>query len=224
MHDSHEPIEPWPEPDWEEIKRRAFEESDPAATKHGHDAVEARLFLLGQGLAVFLDVSHRSKSLVIDPEADDEARVTRILSDEILPGKFLLQRTEGGGDYIVPLADKILGERAQPSRAMQSEWKGRLRAAVAESPQPDVNSRLMDVSVRLLDLGAHLADETNLRYWMSSRNICTRDRRDFQAILRLVGLESESERYWSVMRQILAAHHLAARGESPPNRRKALVK
>lgn len=206
----HEPVEPWPEPDWEEIERRALEESDPSA-RHGQDVVEARLFLLGQGLAVFLDVSHRSTSLVIDPKADDDARVKRVLSDEIEPGEFLLHRTEGGGDYIVPLANQILGKRAQPSRVMQSEWKRRLRDAVAASQEPDSSSRLMDVSVRLLDLGAQLADETNLRYWMSPRNICTRDRRDFQAILELVGLGSEIERYWTVMRQILAAHHRAGR-------------
>ena len=94
---------------------------------------------------------------------------------------------------------------------MQDEWKRRLRETVAASPEVDVSSRLLDISVRLLDLGAHCADEANLRYWMSPRSICTRDRRDFHAILTLVALESEFDRYWSVMRQILAAHHRAGR-------------
>ena len=101
-----EPIESWPEPDWGEIERRALEESEPTS-KYGDEATEGRLFLLDHGLAVFLDVSHRSTSLVIDPEADEDARVRRVLSDEIGVGTFLLRRTESGGDYVLPLADQV---------------------------------------------------------------------------------------------------------------------
>lgn len=205
-----EPIEQWPQPDWAEITRRGLDLAEPG-TLNDQDEAEARLFLLGCELAVFLDVSDGSTSLVIDPDSDDAARVLRVLSDEIEPGTFLLLRTEGGGDYIPPLADKLLGEQARAYRAMQAEWKRRLRDAVAASREVDVSSRLIDVSVQLLDLGAQRADENNLRYWMSARSICTRDRRDFRAILTLVGLDSEFDRYWGVMRQILAAHHRAGR-------------
>jgi hypothetical protein len=205
-----EPVESWPELDWGEIERLAIESSGDGL-EHPHDAVEARLFLLGEGNAVFLDVSQGSTSLVIDPDAEDDDRVKRVLTDEIAPGTFLLRRTEGGGEYIIPLADKILGKRAGSHRAMQADWKHRLREQVANSPQSDSNSRLLDVCMRLLDLGAHLADETNLRYWMSPRSICTRDPRDFRAIMELVGLSADAEKRWGVMRQILAAHLQAGR-------------
>lgn len=196
--------EAWPEVDWEAISRSAL-----GTEGARHDLVEARLFLLSGGLAVFLDC--RSSALVIDVEAEGNQRVTRVSSDDIEPGTYLLLRTEGGGDYIVPLADQILGDRAKGHRAMQQDWKERLRHVVATSPEPDVRNRLIDVSLRLIDLGATRADEGNLRYWMSARNIKTQDMQHFRAIMELVGLGAEADRYWGVMRQILAAHHQAGR-------------
>jgi hypothetical protein len=196
--------EAWPEVDWEAISLSALG-TDGAR----HDLVEARLFLLSGGLAVFLDC--RSSALVIDVEAEGNQRVSRVSSDDIVPGTYLLLRTEGGGDYIVPLADQVLGARAKGYRAMQRDWKERLRHVVATSPEPDVRNRLIDVSLRLIDLGATRADEGNLRYWMSARSIKTQDMQDFRAIMELVGLGSEADRYWGVMRQILAAHHQAGR-------------
>lgn len=203
-----QPLENWPEPDWEEISRRAY--SSVEHVKHG-ELVEARLFFLGEGLALFLDVSNRSTSLVIDPDADDDAKVQRVLSDEIQAGAFLLRRTESGGDYIPPLADQILGSHAPVVRAMQREWKEGLRKAVNESAQSEANLRLLDVSLQLIDLGAARADEANLRYWLSSRNIKTRDKKDFNAIMKLIGLASDIDRYWVAMRKIMAAHHQAGR-------------
>ncbi len=203
-------LDNWPELDWREISRQALQNS-PEAGKSSQDFVETRLFSLSDGLAVFLDVSNRSTSLVIDPEADGDARVRRVPSDEIEIGTFLLRRTEGGGDYILPLADQILGERARPHRAMQRHWKERLREIIAGSSQHESSLRLMDVSLRLIDLGATRADEGNLRYWISSRSISPRDKKDFQAILQLTGLKAQSGEYWTVMRQILAAHYEAGR-------------
>jgi hypothetical protein len=203
--------EKWPELDWEAIARHALEGTSGEPMRQGQELLETRLFSLSGGFAVFLDVTNRSTSLVIDPAAHGIEQVRRVLSDDIEPGTYLLRRTEGGGDYIVPLADQILAEKARPHRAMQSHWKGRLRQVVAASSEAEASRRLMDVSLRLIDLGSQRADEANLRHWMSARSIGTRDKRDFQAIMELVGLGSEGDRYWSVMRQILAAHHQAGR-------------
>jgi hypothetical protein len=201
--------EEWHDLDWEAIARRALEGPDGEPARQGPELLETRLFSLSGGFAVFLDVTNHSKSLVIDPTAHGVLQVRRVFSDDIEPETYLLRRTEGGGDYIVPLADQILAEKAGPHRAMQRHWKERLRQVVAASTETEASGRLMDVGLRLIDLGSQRADEANLRHWMSARCIGTRDKRDFQAIMGLVGLGSEADRYWSVMRQILAAHHQA---------------
>lgn len=201
--------ENWPDLDWEAIARRALEGPNGEPARQGQELLETRLFSLSGGFAVFLDVTNRSRSLVIDPAADGVQQVRRVFSDDIEPGTYLLLRTEGGGDYIVPLADQILAERAGPHRTMQRHWKERLRQVVAVSSETEASGRLMDVGLRLIDLGSQRADEANLRHWLSARSIGTGDKRDFQAIMGLIGLGSEADRYWSVTRQIRAAHHQA---------------
>lgn len=202
-------VEDWPTLDWEAISLNALKSGREEAALQGADEVESRLFILSGDLAVYLDC--RATVLVIDSEAEDNQRVKRLLPDNIEPGMFLLRRTVGGGDYIVPLANQILGDRAKGHRSLQQHWKEKLREVVAASREPDVSSRLIDVSLRLIELGATRADEQNLRYWMSARNISTRDLPHFRAIMQLVGLGAETERYWAAMRQILAAHHQAGR-------------
>lgn len=202
----------WPDVDWQGITERALGDESDEAARAQQDLVEARLFTLNAGLAVFLEVTKGSTSLVIDPREEDEmSRVRRVISDEIAPGTFLLLRTEGGGDYIVPLADQILGDRAKACRAAQRHWKERLRDAVAGSSEEGVNLRLLDVSLRLSELGSKRADEANVRHWISARNIVTRDKGDFKAIMDLIGLGSEVDQYWALMRQIRAAHLQAGR-------------
>jgi hypothetical protein len=51
----------------------------------------------------------------------------------------------------------------------------------------------------------------NVRNWISPRNIRTWDYEDFLAIMRVTGLESEAEEYWSAMGKIVKAHHRAGK-------------
>ena len=171
--------------------------------------VDARVYLLEGGAIACLDASRDTRHLVIDLHAEDEeypadrpAKVTRVRTSDIEPGMFLVLRTRGGGDYIVPVADRILGQSALRCRMMQREWKVRLANAVADSD-------LGRVCADLQTLGGARANEANVRYWLSERSIRPRDRGDFAAILRLTGLHDELSEYLEITAAIEAAHRRA---------------
>ncbi len=193
-----DPDEGWPGIDWAALERRASAVL-AAAPGEEQDEVQARLLALHGGQAVLLEEQEGATSLVIDLREDETARVTRVCTSELEPGMFVLLRTEGGGDYIVPVADLLLGERAVEHRQAQREWKLRLRTFIQEN---DIGQ----VARWLRELGAVRADETNLRHWASDRGIATQDRGTFAAIMRLLHSEKDTDRYWGMMRTIRAAH------------------
>ncbi len=173
------------------------------------DDAEARLFQLEGRKGVFLDAEDGSKALVIDFEGEDEeeqqqGRVKRIATSAIEPGMYLLLRSGGGGDLIVPVADKILGGKAASRRKFQQLWKTKLRQAVR-------TEGAYNVCLRLKGHGSIRANEVNLRNWMSERNIRTEDQRDFAAIMQLVGLGTDAGRCWQIAGEIDSAHRQAGR-------------
>jgi len=111
---------------------------------------------------------------------------------------YVLLRMTGSGDYILPIADWLLGTEAARLGSRQREWKSQLRTIVSQSSS-------LQVSLQLLDLGSNRANETNVRNWTSSRNIKTHDPQDFAAIMKLVGLADHAEEYWNAMARISQA-------------------
>lgn len=164
--------------------------------------VEAICVFLEDDWAVFIEASEGAKTLVIDPDEDANNRIARVFTKEIKPGMFILVRTSGGGDYIVPVADKIMGSQAQHAREYQKRWKELLRNYAKRNG-------LFKTSIDLLDLGSGLANEINVRNWMSPRSIRTRKYNDFLAIMKLIGLGSAAQEYWTIMKRIDHAHHKA---------------
>jgi hypothetical protein len=164
--------------------------------------VEAACVFLEDDWAVFIEASEGAETLVIDPDEDTDNRIARIPVKEIKPGMFILVRTSGGGDYIVPVADKIMGNQAQRAREYQKRWKELLRNYATRNG-------LFKTGIDLLDRGSNLANEINIRNWMSPRSIRTRKYNDFLAIMRLVGLEDAAQEYWAIMKRINRAHHKA---------------
>ncbi len=190
----------FPEIDWVEIERRGRGALGPDTKEETLDEVEARLFTLHGGYAVFLEAHEGATSLVIDPDHPLKSRVRRIRTDDIQLGMYILLRTEGGGDYIMPVADGILQQRAFAYRSAQREWKAELRKVVQREGLPRVAQRLRE-------LGANRAEEGNIRHWMSERSIATHEKRDFSAVMNLIRLdEKAAERCWGMMRAIRAAH------------------
>ena len=92
----------------------------------GAETVPARLCHLSGNRAVFVAADDGATSLIIDTSEMGHAVVRRAPADELEPGHYLLLRTAGGGDFIAPLADRILGDSAAKRRSEQAEWKERL--------------------------------------------------------------------------------------------------
>lgn len=182
--------------DWSEALAKAQRNGPEGAAA---EAVGARLSLLEGGWAVFLEAEDSATVQAIDLEEEKALQLKRVPVRGLEPGMFIILRTEGGGDYIVPLADRILGEAAANLRDLQKEWKTRLRRAVNFHG-------LSGVAGQLRRYGSTKATEQNVRNWMSPRNIKTSLYEDFAAIMRLTQLEDSADKYWNAMRVILRAH------------------
>ena len=168
----------------------------------GQEEVDARLFLLEGEKAVFLDNEENSSVLIIDLDEEEKYRVKRIAVNNISPNIYVLLRTSVGGDYIINVADWIMGKEAEGARMLQRLWKTRLRESVS-------SSSLLGVSLKLIDLGSSKANEVNVRNWMSYKSIKTWDYNDFAAIMQLVGFGDRAKECWEIMGKIDTAHRKA---------------
>jgi hypothetical protein len=174
------------------------------------DVVPARLCHLAGNRAVFIAADDGATSLVIDTSEIGRSAVRRVLVDEVEPGLCLLLRTSGGGDFIAPLADRILGAYAAKRRCEQVEWKDRLIQNAVERfgsiGRRDLSSL---VCSDLQFQGLSQARQGNVHYWMSPKCIRPRKREDFAAILKFAGLEMRIEELWTAMGEIDRAHRQA---------------
>jgi hypothetical protein len=196
-----------PEINWHKLSSKIMKST---ADDHLQEAIPARLYLLAGSHAAFLEASEHARILALDFETggdeddDEEAQqIRRLPVVKLQPGMFLLLRTEGGGDYIIPIANIKLGENAAQLRKMQEQWKERLRK--------EVETRgLLATCIDLLDLGGSKhVNETNLRNWMSNRSIRPQDDSDFSAIMRLIGLQDKETLYKDAADKIESAHRSA---------------
>jgi hypothetical protein len=122
----------------------------------------------------------------------------------------LLLRTSGGGDFIAPLADRILGDRAQQRRTQQAVWKAQL-AAAAQTQFGMLGRR--ELAARVVGvLREHNLSEVraaNVHYWMSPKCIRPRKEGDFAAILSYAGMADKKQELWEAMGEIDRAHKSA---------------
>lgn len=172
------------------------------ASNSDYPRVNARLLVLEGDKGVFIEAEGDATVLVIDLNQVAERRVQRIVHRNVEPGLYILLRTESGGDYVVPIADQILGDHAEELRDMQQTWKARLRLAVRKHG-------IDETAAALRNNGSAVASHQNLRNWMQDRTIATDDEQDFFAIMKLVGLQNKAQPYWDAMRTIRRAHQKA---------------
>ena len=174
---------------------------------HPNDAseeeyVSARLFQLEGEIVVPLDAAESARATVLMLNHEEDDPVQRVPVSSIEAGMFLLVRTGGRGEYIVSVADRVLGAHAVRARKVQRDWKDRLRRKVRQNG-------LHQVVQQLKDLGSKRANDVNVRNWMSYRSIKTQDPEDFRAIMRLTGLAAKSDDFWNTMELIDGAHRSA---------------
>ena len=203
-NDSLNPEDFLPSIDWDDILRRVSARTvgDPEQADDGEEYVTALLFQLEGEIVVPLDASEGARATVLMLTQENTNPVQRIPVTNIEPGMFLLVRTRGGGEYIVLVADGILGERSDSAREAQRDWKDHLRRKVLQDG-------LRRVVHSLERYGSRRANQVNVRNWMSYRTIKTEDQRDFRAIMNLIGLPERFDEYWQKMTLIDNAHRRA---------------
>lgn len=186
-----------PSVDWMAIADRVGRASED----HG-EIVDASILLLAQGWAVAISAEVDSTVRVVEPDLVGDQRIQEIPAAEVEEGDYILLRSHGGGELIVALADKDLGERAVSLRSSQRTWKDALRAEVRRSSPAEVVRRLKK-------LGSPRANYLNLRNWQSARFLRTHDPADFNAIMTLVGMGDAAQSIWEEMGVITNAHRRA---------------
>ena len=162
------------------------------------ELVDAFVAYLENDRIVFLENNATATIRVI--EMDDEPNPIKSMKIKDLESEmFILLRTSGGGDYIVPIANKIMGDKAEAARSFQRGWKDGLRRMARENGMKWVVNELQS-------LGCDIARPINVRNWMSYRSIKTNEYSHFLAIMKLIGLEESSQEIWKHMDLINRAH------------------
>jgi hypothetical protein len=164
------------------------------------DTVDAYLLLLASEQAVYVEAEDGSRAHIAELGSSRELHM--IPTRSIQPGTYIVNRLGGEGDYIPAIADTLLGQEAPRLRAAQRRWKEPLRQ-LAESI--GVQSMLS----RLEAAGAERANRANLRRWLSAGSIRTEHRADFAALMKVAGLEEETDQLWRDMEIIDQAHRRA---------------
>jgi len=195
------PKELLPQVDYDAIIR-IVQKAQPRKGK-GEDEVEARLFLLADDRAVLLDAAEETTSLVLDLAQEQASRrIRRVSVGQVESGMFLLLRTQGAGDYIVEIADAMLGARRKELRELQTRWKQLLRDLVVSSGRDQVCQRLFRS-------GSTIANAMNLQNWISYRTIRPREKTDLSAIMACIGWSARADEVWEKMGHIDRAHRMA---------------
>lgn len=174
------------------------------------ETIAAKLCRLNGNRAVLIAADDGATSLIIDGAATGHSAVRRASTNELEPGYYLLVRTSGGGDFIAPLADRIMGDIADMRRQQQSEWKAQL-VKVASQRFGSVNRRELAARVasELRLQGRPEIRPSNVFYWMSAKCISPRKAEDFMAVMAFAGLHERAEELWAAMDEIDRAHKRA---------------
>jgi hypothetical protein len=179
-------------------------------SENADEKVRARLCHLSGGRAVLIAADEGASSLIIDVSEIGRNAVRRVPVNELEHGLYILLRTSGGGDFIAPLADHILGASATKRRSEQTEWKDRLiRRAVEQFGSISRRDLSTLICSELQSQGLSQARPANIYYWMSSKCIRPRNIKDFAVIMKYAGLEERTQYIWSAMGEIDQAHHRA---------------
>lgn len=188
-------VDDWkPTTDWAAIDKSLGDESDTS------DPVEAWMFVLASGDAVFLESAEGSRVNTVN--VDESFEVRQHQTAEILVGDYLVVRTAGDGDYIAEMADKLLRARASTLRGLQASWKSALARIEAQYGIEELRARLQAA-------GATHAEEPNIRRWIRRDSIKTRAPEDFAAIMTVIGEATRTHEFWAAMEEIDSAHRRA---------------
>jgi CRP-like cAMP-binding protein len=192
---SMEPHELVPLTDWPAIASSTGAIS--AEVEERGDAIDAYLLVLASDQAIYLEAEEGSRAYVV--EVTEGKELHQVPTRSIEPGRCLVTRVGGEGDYVGEIADALLGDEAERLRREQLQWTEALRALIEAEG-------LSAVCRQLRAAGSGRASPANVRRWASEKSIRTASFDDFLAIMRVGGLEAEADSLWSDMGMIDQAH------------------
>ena len=167
---------------------------------NNHDLVSAKLIVLEDDQGVFLEED--STVFLVNPELPAAKRVSRCEVTRLSAGDFVVLRTEGGGDYVAEVADRILRDNAKTFRERQLVWKTELKKTVAIKGMDAVKAALVRA-------GVLSASRTNIRNWSSTKNLGMQSLKDFEVVLDFLGLGKDTALYIEALRALRKAHRSA---------------
>jgi len=166
-------------------------------------SVNALLVSLEGDSYAFLENEEHSKILTLDiNNYGNNEILKKIFVSGLKQGMFVVLRTEGGSDLLVPVADQILGNLAESYRASQYEWKSAFRERIS-------SHGIQEISRELKLYGSNHASTNNIRNWASKLSIRTQQYENFLAIIKVIGRAEKANDYWEVARKIDRAHRAA---------------
>lgn len=171
-------------------------ESSATGTGHYEYICEIRLLALEDGTVIYKDIESSSRIV----ELNDQVEIKKVLNKNLVPGMFLIVRTEGSGDSIAAVADLLLGDKADQIRDIQEQWKTAFRNKLS------TYSSVYEVARILTNLGAPTANETNVKNWQRHDTIKPNNKDDFEAIMLYAEIPDLSEDYWENARKINQMH------------------
>jgi hypothetical protein len=173
--------------------------SQTQRSANSSENVEAYLYLLEDDHAVYLKADDDASVTAFDPSTRD---AERLRAQHLESGMFVLLRTEGADDYVVEIANSLMGEHAAAARQLQAAWKKRVR---------DMKWRhsVEHMCHLLKRYGSTKANPANLQNWVAERTIGPKDVKDLNAIMMLIDWYEKRDEVWQTMTAIRNAHKRA---------------
>ena len=199
-----EPQEEYVEIEPELPSRRVVEIARRSGTDERYEQeVPAFAVYLEGERATLLEDDDNARVFIIDPREEGDERVQRIPSTSVEPGTFLLLRIDSKErDYILPVANELLGSDAEVLRQAQRRWKEKLRERIKVYGHTWVAERIKES-------GCEISTPTNVRNWASERFIRHNDKQHFVSVMRYLGFGPEADELWEMMTRIRHAHQEA---------------
>jgi hypothetical protein len=166
------------------------------------EAVHAKQVLLTADHVVYLAEGGSVSRLVVDTVESTCVDVEHVEIAEVGAEDALLFSSEGGGDMIAEVADRIMDDNAVRYRRLQREWKSALGSRVAKA-------NLSEVACHLREKGSKIASTATVRNWCSMWNIGPGTWRSFEAVLGYCELEARKDEFFEATELIRAAHRRA---------------
>ncbi len=161
------------------------------------DVVPAMAVIFDGDVPVFLSAEPGASVTVLDV---DSADVTHEKTDRLRPGMYVVLRTQGGGDFVREVADRLLGERARPLREDIEGWKRDLRARLRQIGTQPFTDQLREQGVEV--------DPQTVRSWSRDHVMAPGSLQRFRSVMVALGRTDVEER-WVVIGRVRAAHRSA---------------